>query len=279
MVYTNCFPPSVNRCSMKMETYQFVAKANDCKIFWATLSIIRGSSGQFTSQKASLAFHSLAFLTPITLESQFSLCPIYLLQKSYFSFHYTTKCQARLLLFSPLFFHLPSIRDHEWSIFPRTIRNFSICSLPEIEEKYKCLALRWFYLYENRNWFYSILVKDSHEAFTHPRITSKREGTSFLLKTRLQFTTTMSIIVTNSPMTSHTLGAKGSVQKLFLEMKHEGSFHFMSNTGQRNAYMKTYMFQIGTQKLGGCQEFAGVRGEKKCYSSCHYLTSLCSFGQ
>lgn len=153
MVYTNCFPPSVNRCSMKMETYQFVAKANDCKIFWATLSIIRGSSGQFTSQKASLAFHSLAFLTPITLESQFSLCPIYLLQKSYFSFHYTTKCQARLLLFSPLFFHLPSIRDHEWSIFPRTIRNFSICSLPEIEEKYKYLALRWFYLYENRNWF------------------------------------------------------------------------------------------------------------------------------
>lgn len=115
MVYIfnrNCLPYSVNRCCMKMETYQFGLKANDCKIFWGTLSIIWGSSGQFTRQKASLAFHSLAFLTPITLESQFSLCPIYLLQKPYFSY-YTAKCQARLFLISPLFFFLPSIRDHE----------------------------------------------------------------------------------------------------------------------------------------------------------------------
>lgn len=60
----------------------------------------------------------------------------------------------------------------------------------------------------------------------------------------------MSIMETNSPTTSHTLGAKGSVQKLFLEMKQEGSFHLTSNTGLKNAYLKMYVSNRHTE-VGG----------------------------
>lgn len=101
----NHFPPSMNRywksisSNQKLMTVKFSGQPS------AEFGEVRPNS---LAIRHLWPLGSLAFLTPITSGSQFSLCPISLLQKPHFSFYYTASGKRKALRF--LFF--PPVLPH-----------------------------------------------------------------------------------------------------------------------------------------------------------------------